>query len=215
MRDRVCLALLAVTCSARGGGPARAVLAAAPVVALLAVLAGCDALPGTPVDRGAPCPSLEQVCPNLSCVEPRRDDEGCPICECAVQACTAVGDCLDRGVDVVCDVSHRFCEPAPDCTDGDDETPCAAACYGRCIYAGERSRDDGYCARDDDCGDGETCRQTVCVDDPTTPTFFDCVGWCAGDCPPVETTAYDPFNGWCTTLPDGCIPPGWQTDVCG
>ena len=199
--------------SARGLGLVAAVVVLAAGFGS-ASLPGCEAATADPADGGARCPSLDAVCPTLSCVEPRRGDDGCPICECAVQACAAPGDCLDRGLDVACDASFRFCEPAPACTDGDDATPCPAACYGRCIYAGDRSRTDGYCGRDDDCADGETCHQTVCVDDPATPTFFDCVGWCVGGCPEVETVAFDPFNGFCATLPDGCVPPGWRTDLC-
>jgi hypothetical protein len=168
--------------------------------------------PDTPDDTD--CPSLDAVCPSLSCVEARRDDDGCPLCECEVQACVDASDCLNRGVDVVCDVGFRFCEPAPGCTDGDAETPCPAACYGRCLYAGERSRTDGYCSRADDCVDGETCQQTTCVDDPTTPNFFDCVGWCAGGCAEVETLAFDPQNGFCVFFPNSCIPPGWSTEPC-
>jgi hypothetical protein len=169
--------------------------------------------PVTPAEPAA-CPSLDAVCPTLSCVEPRRNDDGCPLCECEVQACVDVNDCLDRGVDVTCDTSFRFCEPAPGCTDGDSATPCPSACYGRCVYAGERSRTDGYCSRPDDCAAGESCLQTACVDDPTTPTFFDCVGWCAGSCDEVVTPALDPLNGSCVFFPTSCVPPGWRTDVC-
>lgn len=131
-----------------------------------------------------------------------------------MQACVSGADCADRGVEVVCDATSRFCEPAPGCTDDDFDTPCPAACYGRCVYAGERTRTDGYCNRPDDCAPGESCHQTVCVDDPITAGFFECTGWCVGDCPKVETVAFDPVNGFCQVLPDGCLPPGWTTEGC-
>jgi hypothetical protein len=193
------------------------IVSAAAAAAFLcgsAILVGAQcASPAADDAADARCPSLAAVCPSLSCVEPRRGDDGCPVCECVVQACAAPADCADRGINVLCDASARFCEPGPGCTDDDDGTTCPAACYGRCLYAGDRSRSDGYCSRDDDCAGGQSCHQTTCVDDPTTP-FFDCIGWCVDGCPEVETPAFDPVNGFCVVLPDGCLPPGWSSDGC-
>ena len=189
------------------------------VVLVLGILGAGARCPGGSEDEqgegvASLCPPLDDICPSLACVEPRRDDDGCPICECAIQACHVPTDCADRGVGVTCDASPRFCEPAPGCTDDEADTPCPAACFGRCLYDGEATRDDGYCSRNDDCGDGATCHQTTCIDDPTTPVFFDCIGWCASGCAEVETPAFDPVNGFCIILPDDCLPPGWTSEGC-
>jgi hypothetical protein len=192
-----------------------AVTAVGPAGALLGLClwAGCPQTTAPPLSERE-CPSLELACPGLSCVEPRRDETGCPVCECEVQACVVAGDCTSRGIGVVCDTGPRFCEPAPGCTDGDSSSPCPAACFGRCLYDDERSRNDGFCTRGADCAAGEECRQSVCVDDPTTVSSFDCIGWCAGGCFEAETMAFDPMNGSCVLFPDSCIPPGWILNVC-
>jgi hypothetical protein len=187
-----------------------------PVLRLIAAT-GLLALPAarcpTAADGGgAPdeCPDLDGACPGLSCVEFAVDDDGCPLCECAVQACVRVEDCADRGTDVRCDTGTATCERPPGCTDGDGQTPCAAACFGRCVYPDAGLP--GLCSGPVDCDSGD-CRQGVCVDDPTTTEFQECFGWCAAaTCDGGATTALDPVTNACVPFPDRCVPPGWIVD---
>jgi hypothetical protein len=195
---------------ARGVAVVRLVLGAAVVV-----LSGAAACPAPAAPTPEQCPSLADACPTLSCVEHVRDDAGCPLCECAVQACADPRDCAPRGVDVFCDVSRDVCEAAPACTDRDAATACPAACYGRCVYADDATSPGlGLCVQPGECPDGGTCRFDVCVDDPRT-VGADCSGWCANGCAEVETFAFDPTTGSCVLFRDSCVPPGWITGAEG
>lgn len=149
---------------------------------------------------------LDDLCPNLRCVSFAKNDAGCAICECAVQACLVDDECSGNAF---CDVSPEVCEPAPGCTDDDDGTACPAACFGRCVAA-DAPTAEGLCFDDDAC-DGGSCRKDdrVCVRDPNNPQSSACHGWCVGACDDVITIAADPFTRQCFEFFDSCIPPGF------
>lgn len=163
------------------------------------VLAGCCACDPPALEV---CPDLDSVCPNLSCVEQKKNAAGCPICECAVQACLIADDC--QGGDR-CDLGPAVCEPAPACTDGDDATPCPAACFGRCQVAGE---DGSFCFTDDDCAGNCRFDARFCLRE--RPESSACSGWCVSNCDDAVQFASDPFTGQCFDFSDTCTPPGWR-----
>jgi len=167
------------------------------VLAVLLGSVGCVEPP--PVEA---CPDLDAVCPGLTCVEQKKNAAGCPICECAVQACLIADDCQNSER---CNVGPGVCEPAPACTDGDGDTECPAACFGRCQAPGE---DGAFCFIDDDC-DGN-CRfdNRFCFRErPESPA---CGGWCVSSCDAAVQFASDPFTGQCFDFADTCTPPGWR-----
>ena len=146
------------------------------------------------------CPDLSALCPDLVCVEQARGAGGCPLCECAVQACLQPADCGARAPPQRCDVSPAVCEPAPACTDGDDDTLCPAACFGRCTPSDPNAQ---FCDVDVDCGGG-LCRfdGRFCVVDEGR-----CRGWCVNGCDDGFTQATDPQTLTCFDFADSCVPP--------
>ncbi|MDP2341039.1 MAG: hypothetical protein Q8O67_08780 [Deltaproteobacteria bacterium] len=167
----------------------------------IALLTAGRCAPG--VDDG--CPDLADFCPALVCVEQARSDEGCPVCECAVQACLQATDCAERDPPQRCDLGVDVCEPPPACTDGDDDTSCPAACFGRCSPT---DPDALFCDVAGDCGDGE-CRfdNRFCLVDEGR-----CRGWCVrdGSCDAGFTTARDPNSQICFDFADSCTPPSFS-----
>lgn len=95
----------------------------------------------------APCPDLDELCPELRCDDYAQNRDGCSMCECADDepvACFADGECATGQR---CDTTN-FCEPAPGCTAGAE---CDAVCYGRCVDAPVS------CWSDADCPNGQLC----------------------------------------------------------
>ncbi len=161
------------------------------------VLAGARCAPAD----DATCADLTELCPDLICVDPARDSQGCPVCECEVQSCLQASDCASRSPPQRCNLDIEVCEPPPACTDGDDDTLCPAACFGRCE---DSDPNEAFCDNDGDCGDG-FCRfdNRFCVVDEGR-----CRGWCVrGDCDAVVTAATDPQSQLCFQFSDSCVPP--------
>lgn len=172
------------------------------------VVGFCAACPAPPVIDG--CPDVDALCPGLSCVERRQNADGCPTCECAVQACLIDEDCEARSPPQRCSVTPDICEPPPGCTDDDDSSGCAAACFGRCVEFGDVGGG-AFCVGDNDCAsfDG-ACRfdDRFCLIDPQRPGL--CSGWCVAGCNDVETIALDPRSGQCFDFKDSCLPPDFR-----
>ena len=152
------------------------------------------------------CVDLAPLCPGLVCVEQARGDDGCPLCECAVQACLRAEDCVPHDPPQRCDLGVDVCEPPPDCTDGDDDTRCPAACFGRCSASDPNAL---LCDVAAECAGGE-CRfdARFCLVDQGR-----CRGWCVRDdnCQGGAAAATDPNSGQCFDFADGCTPPGFTT----
>lgn len=152
---------------------------------------------------GSGCPDLDGLCPELSCIERARDVDGCLLCECTLQACLQGSDCAPRESAQVCNTGVDVCEPPTACTDDNDETPCPAACFGRCEdFDPARA----LCDADSDCGGG-SCRfdGRFCLADQGR-----CRGWCVVDaCDQVVTLAADPRTQACFDFPDSCVPPNF------
>lgn len=129
------------------------------------------------------------------------------MCECEVQACLIPEDCETRSPPQRCSIAPQICEPAPACTDGDDDTDCPAACFGRCVAFGNAGGG-VFCVGDGDCASvSGFCRfdDRFCLIDEARPGV--CSGWCASECLEVETIAVDPRSGICFDFKDSCIPP--------
>lgn len=153
------------------------------------------------------CPDLERLCPTLNCVEQRHNGDGCPICECAVQACLSGDDCASG---VRCVIGPSVCEPAPACTDDDVRTQCPAACFGRCETAtGSGQPTDGnLCLSSTECEGDCRVDNRFCLRDPRQPTDV-CFGYCVSTCDASTSFARDPATGECFEFSDSCLPPGF------
>ncbi|MBI1947667.1 MAG: hypothetical protein HYS27_18410 [Deltaproteobacteria bacterium] len=110
----------------------------------LLVLAGAA---NCPFDL-APCPDLDELCPDVQCDDYVQNRDGCSICECVEDQepvlCFSDGECA---AGQRCDTAN-YCEAAPGCAAG---TECDAVCYGRCVDAPTS------CSTDADCPDGQLC----------------------------------------------------------
>ena len=151
------------------------------------------------VDDG--CPDLSTLCPDLVCVEQALGSTGCPVCECEVQACLQGKDCASRDPPQRCNLDADVCEPPPGCTDGDDDTACPAACFGRCEVVDSAAG--VFCDGDVDCAG--FCRRD---DRFCLPDAGRCRGWCVdGGCDDAITFARDPQSDICFDFSDSCVPP--------
>jgi hypothetical protein len=100
-----------------------------------------------------------------------KDAFGCDLCQCAEpRICLVDSDCFPDGR---CDLVN-ICEPGPGCGDGQ---PCAAVCYGRCVFPEPPPQG---CRSNADCAPNESCA--------------------VRDCPPPPCDE----NGNCAPLPPEC-----------